>query len=103
MKIIRFSVEGRNDPLWGVIEGDRVHVTSTPGGDRTGGSFPVALVRLLAPALPTKIVCVGRNYHGHIREMGNDSLPLPKEPGLFLKSPNTLAAPFSEIPGNSRW
>ncbi len=98
MKIIRFSVEGRNDPLWGVIEGDRVHVTSTPGGDRTGGSFPVALVRLLAPALPTKIVCVGRNYHGHIREMGNDSLPLPKEPGLFLKSPNTLAAPFSEIP-----
>jgi 2-keto-4-pentenoate hydratase/2-oxohepta-3-ene-1,7-dioic acid hydratase in catechol pathway len=98
MKITRFSASGSDGPFWGTIDDGRVFVTATPGGDRTGGSFPVASVKLLAPTSPTKIICVGRNYHGHIREMGNDRLPLPEEPGLFLKGPNSLAAPFSEIP-----
>jgi len=98
MRIVRFAINEGNDVHWGSLEDERVFVTSSPGGEKTGGSAPLASVRLLAPALPTKIVCVGRNYHGHIREMGNDDLPLPEEPGLFLKGPNSLAAPFSEIP-----
>lgn len=36
---------------------------------------------------PSKIVCVGRNYVAHAREMGND---VPKEPLLFLKPPSSL-------------
>jgi 2-keto-4-pentenoate hydratase/2-oxohepta-3-ene-1,7-dioic acid hydratase in catechol pathway len=40
------------------------------------------------PALaPSKIVCVGRNYAAHARELGND---VPKEPLLFLKPPSGL-------------
>ena len=40
------------------------------------------------PALaPSKIVCVGRNYAAHARELGND---VPKEPLLFLKPPSSL-------------
>jgi len=36
---------------------------------------------------PSKIVCVGRNYAAHARELGN---PLPKEPLLFFKPPSAV-------------
>jgi 2-keto-4-pentenoate hydratase/2-oxohepta-3-ene-1,7-dioic acid hydratase in catechol pathway len=36
---------------------------------------------------PTKIVCVGRNYAAHARELGND---VPREPLIFLKPPSSL-------------
>ena len=36
---------------------------------------------------PSKIVCVGRNYAAHARELGNE---VPREPLLFLKPPSSL-------------
>ncbi len=36
---------------------------------------------------PTKIVCVGRNYAAHAKELGND---VPKEPLIFLKPPSSV-------------
>jgi 2-keto-4-pentenoate hydratase/2-oxohepta-3-ene-1,7-dioic acid hydratase in catechol pathway len=36
---------------------------------------------------PGKIVCVGRNYVEHARELGNE---VPKEPLLFLKPPSSV-------------
>lgn len=36
---------------------------------------------------PSKIVCVGRNYADHAKELGNE---VPKEPLLFLKAPSSL-------------
>ena len=36
---------------------------------------------------PSKIVCVGRNYIDHAKELGND---VPREPLLFLKPPSSL-------------
>lgn len=38
-------------------------------------------------ARPSKIVCVGRNYAEHAKELGN---PMPKEPLIFLKPPSAL-------------
>jgi 2-keto-4-pentenoate hydratase/2-oxohepta-3-ene-1,7-dioic acid hydratase in catechol pathway len=49
---------------------------------------------LLPPTVPTKIVCVGRNYADHAKEMGNDA---PAEPILFLKPPSALLAPGGTI------
>ncbi len=80
---------------WGVVEGEVIRVTRGPGGTFTGRKVPLAEVKLLPPAEPTKIVCVGRNYREHAQEMGAD---VPAEPGLFLKVPNTLAAPGTCIP-----
>jgi 2-keto-4-pentenoate hydratase/2-oxohepta-3-ene-1,7-dioic acid hydratase in catechol pathway len=37
---------------------------------------------------PSKIVCVGRNYRDHVKEMGND--PVPTEPLLFFKPPSSV-------------
>jgi 2-keto-4-pentenoate hydratase/2-oxohepta-3-ene-1,7-dioic acid hydratase in catechol pathway len=39
------------------------------------------------PPAPTKIVCVGRNYLEHARELGNE---MPERPLIFLKPPSSL-------------
>jgi 2-keto-4-pentenoate hydratase/2-oxohepta-3-ene-1,7-dioic acid hydratase in catechol pathway len=44
---------------------------------------------VLAPAVPTKIVAVGRNYADHARELGNEP---PAEPIIFLKPATALLA-----------
>ncbi|MHA1681023.1 MAG: fumarylacetoacetate hydrolase family protein [Promethearchaeota archaeon] len=38
---------------------------------------------------PTKIICMGRNYSAHARELGNDP---PEEPLFFVKTPTCLIA-----------
>lgn len=43
---------------------------------------------------PTKIVCVGRNYAAHARELGNE---LPAQPLLFLKPPSAVIGPGATI------
>jgi 2-keto-4-pentenoate hydratase/2-oxohepta-3-ene-1,7-dioic acid hydratase in catechol pathway len=50
--------------------------------------------KLLAPVLPSKIVCVGRNYRAHAAELGNE---VPAEPMLFFKPPSSLNDPGAEI------
>jgi 2-keto-4-pentenoate hydratase/2-oxohepta-3-ene-1,7-dioic acid hydratase in catechol pathway len=45
--------------------------------------------RLLPPCAPSKIVCVGRNYAEHAKELGNE---VPAEPLIFLKPPSSLIA-----------
>ena len=41
------------------------------------------------PVRPVKIVCVGRNYAEHAKELGN---PIPAEPLIFLKPVSSLIA-----------
>ena len=43
---------------------------------------------------PSKIVCVGRNYAAHARELGNE---VPKQPLLFLKPSSSLIGPDEAI------
>jgi 2-keto-4-pentenoate hydratase/2-oxohepta-3-ene-1,7-dioic acid hydratase in catechol pathway len=38
----------------------------------TGEEVPLSTVRLLSPVLPSKVVCIGKNYMEHAREMGDD-------------------------------
>lgn len=58
------------------------------------GSVDLANVRLLPPCAPTKIVCVGRNYPEHARELGNE---VPAEPLIFMKPPSSLIASGDDI------
>jgi len=60
----------------------------------TGEEVPLADVRLLAPVLPSKLVCVGRNYAAHAAEWGLD---VPKEPLLFLKPSTAVIGPDDPI------
>jgi 2-keto-4-pentenoate hydratase/2-oxohepta-3-ene-1,7-dioic acid hydratase in catechol pathway len=45
-------------------------------------------------ARPGKIVCVGRNYVEHAKELGN---AMPERPLLFLKPPSSVTAPGAAI------
>ncbi len=52
--------------------------------------LPLSQAKLLPPVTPSKIVCVGRNYREHAKELGNE---VPAEPLLFFKPPSSLLAP----------
>jgi 2-keto-4-pentenoate hydratase/2-oxohepta-3-ene-1,7-dioic acid hydratase in catechol pathway len=75
------------------IEGDSAtdavarEIAEHPFGNPTftGRSWPLADVRLLAPILASKVVCMGKNYAAHAAEMGGVA---PEDPVIFLK-PNT--------------
>jgi 2-keto-4-pentenoate hydratase/2-oxohepta-3-ene-1,7-dioic acid hydratase in catechol pathway len=96
MRIVRFVHEGR--PTYGVVEDDEVwRLGSSP----YAGAFEVGVkvcsiedVQLLAPATPSKIVCVGRNYAAHAAE---HSAEVPEEPLLFLKPPSSVIGPGAEV------
>jgi 2-keto-4-pentenoate hydratase/2-oxohepta-3-ene-1,7-dioic acid hydratase in catechol pathway len=83
MRICRFEVQGETKT--GVIEGDRVFIYESH--QKQNSSFPVSDINLLPPVEPSKIVCVGRNYAEHAKELGNE---VPQAPLLFLKAPSSL-------------
>ena len=90
-------VEMDGVPRWGVIrDGEVLTLHGTPYEELVydGGAFPLEGCRLLAPCAPTKIVCVGKNYADHARELGSEP---PGFPVLFLKGPNTLNRPDGEV------
>ncbi|CAM3753154.1 fumarylacetoacetate hydrolase family protein [Smaragdicoccus niigatensis] len=60
----------------------------------TGRTWQLADIRLLAPILASKIICVGKNYAAHAAEMG--SAP-PENPVIFMKPSTSIASPNSAI------
>jgi len=91
MKVARYSVAG--DIKFGLVNGQELvafqghplvndYVT-------TGEVHQLSEVRLLAPTVPSKVVCVGKNYQDHIAEMGLATQP---EPTLFLKPNSAIIA-----------
>lgn len=102
MRFCRFSsfdpAPPKNSPSrWGLIEGEQIQeITGPPWSEwsRASQNYPLAKTRLLAPADPGKIVCVGRNYAAHAAELGNE---VPKEPLIFLKPPSSIIGPDDPI------
>jgi len=60
----------------------------------TGDEVAIDDVMLLAPVLPSKLVCVGKNYAAHAAEFGMD---VPEEPLLFLKPSTAVIGPGDAI------
>ena len=88
MKYVR--IDSPDGPRWGVVKGEEVLTLSKApydGVDYDGGKLPLSQCRLLAPCTPTKIVCVGKNYAEHAKEMGAEP---PGFPVLFMKGINSL-------------
>ena len=61
---------------------------------RNKAEIALSAVRLLAPAEPSKIVCIGRNYREHAKELNH---PIPTEPLFFLKPPSSVIATGDHI------
>ncbi len=93
--LVRVAVDG--SPRWGIVEEERVYeLNGVPftGWERGIELGPLSDLELLAPAVPTKIVCVGLNYPTHADE---SSMDLPSEPLLFLKPPSSVIGPDAPI------
>jgi 2-keto-4-pentenoate hydratase/2-oxohepta-3-ene-1,7-dioic acid hydratase in catechol pathway len=79
------------------LDGARAHLFDKApwvGGRETGASFSWTEGDLQCPVAPSKIVCVGRNFAAHARELGHE---LPEEPILFLKPPSALLGPLGTV------
>jgi 2-keto-4-pentenoate hydratase/2-oxohepta-3-ene-1,7-dioic acid hydratase in catechol pathway len=59
-----------------------------------GSTYTLDKVKLLAPCLPSKIVCLGLNYRSHIEEM---KLPMPSVPLIFIKPSTAIIGPEDKI------
>lgn len=69
--------------------------TMTDSAIQSGNeAFDAGDVQLRAPCVPTKIICVGRNYADHAKELGNK---IPEHPLLFLKPPSAVIGPEDTI------
>ena len=77
--------ELENDALARVKQADLSKLPSeTFGSQRVGAPIEK----------PTKVVCVGLNYVGHIKETNS---PTPSEPIIFMKAPDTVIGPNDDI------
>ena len=112
MRIARIGNLGEERPI--VIEGDEAIYVDTLISDWSRQSLETgALERVKAANLstlprtsvrghrygspinrPTKIICVGLNYLGHIAETGAET---PKEPVIFMKAPDTIVGGNDDI------
>lgn len=96
MRIVRYRV-GKEAARYGWLhEGNVGEIVGDPFGKFKRKEARTALVdvELLAPAIPSKIVCVGRNYVEHAKERGND---VPKIPLIFMKPPSSVLHPGGSI------
>ncbi len=79
-----------NEIFHGKVVGDRVRVDRGLFSD----TFLLHELEFLPPSLPSKIICVGLNYHDHAKELG---MPLPEKPLLFLKPPSAVIGNLGNI------
>lgn len=97
MRYLRFHRKGEDAALLGWLEGKQVGLIAGPlfgAHRRMPAGSPVASVKLLAPWLPGKILCVGRNYADHARE---HNVEVPDVPLLFMKPPTSVIGPGEGI------
>ena len=110
MKIARFSTG--DEPRYGIVQGlpeegvasgeSEGHLLALKGDplyslpEATGEVVELREARLLSPVIPrSKVVGIGKNYAGHIAEMG-ESEP-PRDPVVFLKPNTSVIGPDAPI------
>jgi len=96
MRVARFSRGG--EPKFGIVDGPELVVLKghplVLGYETTGERVPIKDVKLLAPTIPSKVVCVGKNYADHAAELG---LVANEEPTIFFKPSSAIIGPGDAI------
>lgn len=88
VKFARFEYNKKT--YQGVVDAEGIHVIKGSFWNHyevSDRKHRISEVSFLPPVIPTKIVCVGQNYPGHIEELG---VPVPREPVIFFKPPSCL-------------
>jgi 2-keto-4-pentenoate hydratase/2-oxohepta-3-ene-1,7-dioic acid hydratase in catechol pathway len=96
MRIVRYQTMNQPAKYGWMFEDQIGEIEGSIYGEyrRQEASIPVGDVTLLSPCQPSKIVCVGRNYADHAKELGND---VPKLPLIFLKPTSSIINPGEAI------
>jgi 2-keto-4-pentenoate hydratase/2-oxohepta-3-ene-1,7-dioic acid hydratase in catechol pathway len=97
MRLLRFRHGDRIAHGVAATEDDAVRVlagTFFEDPVPTGEELLLDELALLAPVLPSKLVCVGKNYAAHAAEFG---MEVPEEPLLFLKPSTAVIGPGDPI------
>lgn len=95
MKIVR--IKAGDDIVYGVADSEGVLVyEGSPfvAWEPTESVVPWPSVTLLAPVLPTKVMCIGKNYEDHAEEMGGE---LPEEPLVFMKPATSVVGTNANV------
>ena len=96
MRVARFLAEGA--AAYGVVDGPELRVLSghplVNGYEYTGERVALKDVKLLAPTVPSKVVCIGKNYADHVAEF--DGQPV-EEPAIFFKPSTAIIGPGESI------
>jgi 2-keto-4-pentenoate hydratase/2-oxohepta-3-ene-1,7-dioic acid hydratase in catechol pathway len=104
VRIARFARAG--DIAYGLVQGDEGDLVLAPLNGHplfdptpTGEVVPLADVRLLAPVQPINVVCIGKNYADHVREMaGTTGGPADSGvPTVFLKPATSVVGPGDPV------
>ena len=89
MKVARFS--NGAEPRFGIVDGPELVVLKghplVAGYQTTGERIPLKEVKLLAPTIPSKIVCIGKNFADHAAEIGEE---VTVEPLIFFKPSSAI-------------
>jgi 2-keto-4-pentenoate hydratase/2-oxohepta-3-ene-1,7-dioic acid hydratase in catechol pathway len=96
MRFVRYQQES-SEPRYGWIFEDNIGpIEGQPFGEyrRLEAVIPLKSVKLLAPIVPGKIICIGRNYEDHAHEMG---VEVGEIPILFMKPPSSVIGPGAPI------
>lgn len=98
MRFVRYRASD-GESRWGRVDPATEEVTALRGApydgiEPDGPAGELAGLRLLAPAVPTKIICAGRNYGALLAERGWE---VPAVPSLFHKAPNTVVGPGAAV------
>lgn len=96
MRIVRYQLASEA-PRFGWVQDNQVgQLEGSPFGEyrRLDAAYQVGEIRLLAPIVPSKIICVGRNYVAHAKEHNAE---VPEVPLLFLKPPSSVINPNEKI------
>ena len=94
MKIVRFQSQGQIQTGRLIDDQTAYRIEGDPFGTHRVTEEKLAIERLLAPIVPTDILCIGLNYREHAAESGSS---IPLNPMLFIKASNTLNNPFDPI------
>jgi 2-keto-4-pentenoate hydratase/2-oxohepta-3-ene-1,7-dioic acid hydratase in catechol pathway len=98
-KTVRFCKNNSDDIFYGNLENSKVtKLTDAPwnNGEATNESFELNEITFKAPVEPSKIICVGLNYHAHVKASYSAD-EAPDEPLLFLKPPSSIIGPDEDI------
>lgn len=115
MKLIRFGEQGREEPGILLPDGRRIDASGefndydegffAMGGlealaewvsDACPGGAEVDPAARLGPPVerPSKVVCIGKNYREHAKELGEG---IPTEPAIFMKATSAWSGPTDDV------